>query len=295
MTGVALLRPRTLPEALESLAGGESVVLAGGQSIVLLMNTGLLAPDRLISIGGLPELHGVEVTDAHLDIGALCTHQELADHPAVRERLPAAARMFEGVGNVRVRNAGTVGGNLVHADPAQDPPVLLAALGATATVVGPNGERAIAAEDVAAGPLWSSLEDDELLTRVRVPWLGPDDRASYIKFLPGTFDDYATVSVAAKLTVADGRVGAARLAAGAVGATVAVLDDAASVLVGRDPADPDALAELAERVRDAVSPFADRRGSADYKREMAGVVARRAVQACFAGGSGDAEEEGSST
>lgn len=291
MSGLTLLRPRTLSEALDALGDEDSVVIAGGQSIVLLMNTGLLAPERLVSIAALPELRGVEVGDDHLDVGALCTHQQLVDHPVLRDRLPVAARMFEGVGNVRVRNSGTVGGNLVHADPAQDPPVLLAALGASAIVVGTGGEREVAAEDVAAGPLWSSLDDDELLTRVRIPWLGPDDHAAYIKFLPGTFDDYATVSVAAKLTIVEGRVEAARLTAGAVGATVAVLDDAAESLVGRDPTDPDALDELASRVRDAVSPFADRRGSADYKRQMAGVVARRAVQACVANGPARGQED----
>ena len=284
MTGVVLRRPRNLSQALEELADEETLVLAGGQSLVLLMNTGLVVPERLVSIAELPELRGVQAGDDGLDIGALCTHRELAEHPVIRERMPAVARMFDGVGNIRVRNAGTVGGNLVHADPAQDPPVMLAVLGARATVVGPAGERSLAVEDVAEGPFWPALEHDELLTRVHVPWPGESDRTAYIKFLAGSHDDYATVSVGARLTVDDGIVTSARMAAGAVGPTVVVLDDAAEVLQGRAPDDSDAHHELGERVRDLVSPMPDRRGSADYKREMAGVVARRAVQACLSGG-----------
>lgn len=283
MTGTVLRRPRELPEAIEELSGEDAIVLAGGQSLVLLMNTGLVVPERLVSIAGLAELRGVVVGDDGLDIGALCTHRELAEHPVIRRRLPAAARMFDGVGNIRVRNSGTVGGNLVHADPAQDPPVMLAALGAQVAVAGSAGDRRLAVEDVAEGPFWPTIEQGELVTRVHVPWPGENDRMAYIKFLAGSHDDYATVSVAARLTMQDGVVSTARMAAGAVGPTVAILDAAAEALQGRAPDDPDAQHELGERVRDLVSPSADRRGSADYKREMAGVVARRAVQACLSG------------
>lgn len=281
MTGVAVTRPRTLPEALEELAGDEALVLAGGQSLVVLMNTGLLVPERLVSIAGLSELRDVQVDDDGLDIGALCTHRQLAEHQIIRRHLPAAARMFDGVGNVRVRSAGTLGGNLVHADPAQDPPVMLAALGAQATVAGPDGHRRLAVEDIAAGPFWPTLNDNELLTRVHVPWPGEHDVAAYIKFLAGSQDDYATVSVGARLSLADGVVSAVRMAAGAVGPTVEMLDDAAAVLIGQSPTDEEVLRRLSERVRDSVSPSGDRRGSPDYKRAMAGVVARRAVQACL--------------
>lgn len=266
------------------MADEDALVLAGGQSLVLLMNIGLIVAERLVSIAGLPELRGVQAGDDGLDIGALCTHRELAEHPVIKRRLPAVASMFDGIGNIRVRNAGTIGGNLVHADPAQDPPVMLAVLGARAMVVGPAGERSLAVEDVAEGPLWPALERDELLTRVRVPWLGESDRTAYIKFLAGSHDDYATVSVGVRLTLDDGVVSSARMAAGAVGPTVVVLDAAAEALHGRAPDDPDVQRELGERVRDLVSPIPDRRGSADYKREMAGVVARRAVQACLSGG-----------
>lgn len=281
MTAVVLRRPRTVSEALEELAHEEAHILAGGQSLVLLMNIGLLVAERLVSITRIPELRGVWAGEDGLEIGALCTHRELAEDPVIRRRLPAAAGMFEGVGNIRVRNSGTIGGNIVHADPAQDPPVMLAVLGARVTVAGPAGERSLAVEDVAEGPFWTALERDEVLTRVCVPWPGESDRTAYIKFLAGSHDDYATVSIGARLTLDNGVVSAARMAAGAVGPKAVVLDAAAAALHGRAPDDPDAQRELGERVRDLVSPTADRRGSADYKREMAGVVAQRAVQACL--------------
>lgn len=283
MTGAVLRRPRSLPEALEELTHEEALVLAGGQSLVLLMNTGLLAAERLISIAGLAELRGIRERDDGLVVGALCTHRELAEHPVIRQRIPAAAGMFDGIGNIRVRNAGTIGGNLVHADPAQDPPVMLTVLEARATLVRVSGERSLAVEDVAEGPFWPTLEPGELLTDVHIPWPGDHDRLTYLKFLPGSRDDYATVSIAARITVDDGVVTSARMAAGAVGPTVVILDEAAEALYGRAPDDPDAQRALGERVRDLVSPSPDRRGSADYKREMAGIVACRAVQACASG------------
>jgi aerobic carbon-monoxide dehydrogenase medium subunit len=287
-------RPTSLEEALEELSHEDALILAGGQSLVLLMNTGLLQPERLVALHGIDELHGVHVEGDHLDIGALCTHDQLARHPDLRRLIPAAARMFNHVGNIRVRSAGTLGGNLVHADPAQDPPVMLTALDARTEVAGPTGTRDVAVHDVALGPLYTSLEEDEILTRVRVPLLSARSGASYLKFLPGTQDDYATVSVAANLTLdEDGRVHAARLAAGAAGPKVVLLEQAAERLLGQFPTDEDVLHEAAAAARDEVSPTGDQRGSADYKRAMTEVITRRAVRACAAViTAGSANQEG---
>ena len=276
-------RPATLEAAFEDLDHEDALIMAGGQSLVLLMNTGLLQPERLVALHGIEELHGVQVDDDHIDIGALCTHDQLARHPDLRRLIPSAARMFNHVGNIRVRTTGTLGGNLAHADPAQDPPVMLTALGARSEVVGPGGKRDIEINDIALGPLFSSLEEDEILTRVRVPLLGALSGASYQKFLPGTQDDYATVSVAATLTMdGQGRVSAARLAAGAAGPKVVLLERAAERLLGQIPTDEDVLDEVATAARDAVSPSSDRRGSADYKRAMTEVITRRAIRTCAA-------------
>lgn len=275
-----LLRPRTLAEAHEAI-DDDTIFMAGGQSVVLLMNAGLLHPERIVLLDHVEGLRGVEVRDDGIHIGAMTTHAHLGDHPSLTRMVPAAREAFARIGNARVRSAGTIGGNLVHADPAQDPPVLLTALDATAALVGPDATREVFVRDLAYGPFMPAIDEDEILTRVSIPKPRPRARSTYIKFQAGTLDDYATVSVAACLDVdASGIVHGARLAAGAVGPTVVPLDDAAELLTGQRHDDGDVLAAFRDRVRASVSPFGDRRGSADYKREMTAVVAARAVLDC---------------
>jgi aerobic carbon-monoxide dehydrogenase medium subunit len=271
--------PERLEDAQALLADEDAHALAGGQSLVLLMNTGLARPRVLVCLDRLRELRGRSIGDEVADIGAACTHHELARDLQLTARIPALGDMFRGVGNIRVRANGTLGGNLAHCDPAPDPPVLLAALGATAVVHGPEGEREVAVEDLALGPLVPALAEDELIVRIRVP-LRDEATSSYVKFLPGTQDDYATVSVGVCLIRdADGLVTEARLVAGAVGPTARPLR-AADALVGYDARDEDVLAHVAALVEEEVSPTADRRGSVEYKRAMAGEVCRRALRRC---------------
>ncbi|MPZ87444.1 MAG: hypothetical protein GEU81_05090 [Nitriliruptorales bacterium] len=277
---VEFSRPTSVSAVIEELGDDDVLMLAGGVSLVLLMNAGFLRPRKLVSLAGVSELHGVSTDTDVLTVGAMCTHAELAADPRIGAIYPAAAAMFSGIGNVRVRSWGTLGGNLAHADPAQDPPVMLTALDARADVVGPGGQRELAIDELADGPLSPTLEPDEIVTRVRIPLIGEEVTSSYVKFLPGTKDDYATVSVGARIEFDDaGRITGARLAAGSVGPTVVPLTRACESLIGQHPA-PDVMQAFQEAVRDLVAPQSDRRGSADYKREMAGVVAVRAVHAC---------------
>lgn len=271
--------PQDLPSALELLQD-DAELIAGGVSLVLFMNLGFLEPVDLVSLAAIPELHGVRRAGGEIVVGAMETHDQLSKDPTLGAVYPAAARMFAGVGNPRVRAWGTLGGNLAHADPAQDPPVMLTALGAHADIVGANGPRSLPVEQLATGPLSVDLDEGEIITSVRIPVPASPPRTAYIKFLPGTQDDYATVSVAAALDIGDdGVIDRARLAAGSVGPTTVPLLRSATALEGQRP-DPDVLQALHEAVRDEVSPTSDRRGSADYKREMAGVMAQRAVDAC---------------
>jgi aerobic carbon-monoxide dehydrogenase medium subunit len=275
--------PTELREALQLLRDEEDAVLiAGGVSMVLFMNLGFLQPTDMVSLASLRELYGVQRTDREIDIGAMETHTRLAADPDLRATYPAAADMFRGIANVRVRNWGTVGGNLAHADPAQDPPVMLSALGASVHVVGPEGARSVPVAQLADGPLTPTIAEDEIITRIKIPVAADQSlRTAYVKFLPGTKDDYATVSIAAALRPdADGNLTDVRLAAGSVGPTVVALHAAAQRLEGQKP-DPDVLTSVADTVRDEVRPRSDRRGSADYKREMAGVMAQRAIRMCL--------------
>jgi CO/xanthine dehydrogenase FAD-binding subunit len=246
-----------------------------------MMNRRTLSPRKLVALGALEELRGVRLQDGTLDVGALCTHAELAVDPTVGAHIPAASAMFAGIANVRVRAFGTLGGNLVYADPSQDPAVLLAAVDAEVVVAGPSGTRAIPVAALADAPFTCVLRSDEIVTRVRVPQLPPRTATAYEKLWTGSRSGYATVSVAARISAsANSRVVMARLVAGSVGPCALVLTAAADVLIGQAMWDEDVWTAVAERVRESVSPVNDYRGSADYKREVAAVSAVRAIRSC---------------
>jgi CO/xanthine dehydrogenase FAD-binding subunit len=274
------IAPRSLGEAVDALSEPDAMPIAGGVAVGVLANLDLFSPDLLVSLAKIPELRGVSLTDDALDIGAAETHHCAAVDPLLRRELPELTGMFSRIGNVRVRAWGTVGGNLALAEPAQDPPVFLAALGAHVLTRGPAGTRRLPVAELSDGPMTTVLHQGELITRIVVPRLAPDERCAYLKFLPRTADDYATVSAAIRVGFAGGRIMRARLFCGGVGPVPVDCHLAADLLVGQAGDEPDVLDGLGAAVRDAVSPNEDHRGSADYKREMAAVFARRAVQAC---------------
>jgi aerobic carbon-monoxide dehydrogenase medium subunit len=270
---------RSLEEAFEALADEDAVAIGGGVAVGLLSNLGMISATSLVSVSGIPEMRGVQREGENLVIGAAMTHGRLATDPIVREKAPELAGMFGHIGNIRVRAWGTVGGNLALAEPSQDPPVLLAALGAEVEAAGAGGVRRIPVAELSDGPMSTALEPGELITKVIVPLPAPGERRSYHKFLPKTADDYATVSAAAQVRFDGFRISAARLFCGAVGPVPVSCDRAAALLTGRTLDEPGQLEDVISAVRDAVSPVADHRGSADYKREMAGVFVKRALMA----------------
>ena len=282
MRPYALHQPESLAEALDLLAehGDEDThVIAGGTSMVLLMTMGLVQPEHVIALRKIPELHGITPEDSGgLSIGALATHRQLELAPEVRAYAPALSETFAQVATVRIRNQATLGGNLVHADPAQDPPPMLIALDASVTLRSRAGERKLPAEELFVDYLTTRLQPGELLTAVHLPPLAPGTRATYLKFLPRTHDDYATVSVAAALRLdGDGRCEHARLSlGGAAGVPLRarVVEDA---LVGERLTDA-RIAEAAALVDGIVDPPSDARGSAAYKRRMARVWTERALR-----------------
>ena len=282
MKAYALHQPESLPEALDLLAahGDEDThVIAGGTSLVLLMTMGLLQPERIIALRKISELHGITSTrNGGLKIGALATHRQLELSSQVRAYAPALSATFGQVATVRIRNQATLGGNLVHADPAQDPPPMLIALDASVTVQSKAGERTLPVEELFVGYLTTQLQPAEVLTSVHVPALAPGTRATYLKFLPRTQDDYATVSVAATLRLNDdGRCEHARVAlGGAAGVPLRarVVEDA---LIGAQLTDA-RIAEAAALVDGIVDPPSDARGSASSKRRMARVWTERALR-----------------
>jgi aerobic carbon-monoxide dehydrogenase medium subunit len=221
--------------------------------------------------------------DGSLWLGATTTIREAETDPLVRRHCAALADAFGHVATVRVRDQATVGGNLAHADPAQDPPPMLLALGAEAELARAGGRtRRVPVEELLVGLFETSIEPGEILTGVRVPPLPASARATYVKFLPRTEDDYATVSVAAVLRFEKGAVADARIALGSVGPTVMRARKAEAALRGlpgpSSTADTKRIVDAAALVRDEIDPIDDIRGTAAYKREMARVWTERAVR-----------------
>ncbi|HLZ30530.1 MAG TPA: xanthine dehydrogenase family protein subunit M [Chloroflexota bacterium] len=278
-----LHQPATQAEALALLAecqqrGDDVHLMAGGTSLVLLMNLGLLQATHIIALRNISELHGIQSTPGGgLAIRPLATHRELELSPAVQAYCPALAETFGHVATVRIRNQATLGGNLAHADPAQDPPPMLIALDAQIVLTSQTGERSLPLEQFFVDYLTTTLQPGELLTEIRLPPLPAGTRATYQKFLPRTQDDYATVSVAATLRVdADGRCADVRVALGGAAGTPVHLREVEDALRGEKLTDQ-RIADAAARVPELVDPPDDARGSATYKRRMARVWTARAL------------------
>ena len=275
------VEPETLDEALALLADDpdDTLVMAGGTALVILMKQDLVRPARVVGLRRLLQLREVETVDGGLALGALATHGALARAPEVRTHAPALAATFAAVATVRIREQATLGGNLAHADPAQDPPVTLLALDGVAVARSKAGTRRIPLDALFVDVFESALAPDELLLRVELPPLPSGARATYQKFLPGTRDDYATVSVAAVVaTEPDGTCTHARVALGAAGPIPLRAREAERSLIGRR-LDDAALRDAAALAAAATDPIDDLRGSAEYKRAMAGVWTARALRA----------------
>jgi carbon-monoxide dehydrogenase medium subunit len=272
--------PDSLTEAIALLTrhGRDAHAIAGGTALVLLMKQGLVRPRHVVGLRGIAELAGIsESQDGSLVIGACATHRDIERSPFVRAHTPALAEAFARVATVRIRNQGTIGGNLAHADPAQDPPPMLLALDAEVRLVSTYGERTIPLDGFFVDTLQTALRPGELIHSIRLPRRPDSARAAYVKFLPRTADDYATVSVAVSITVDGRRVcSSARIALGASGPVPFRARSAEAALQGR-PLTSDLLDAAAELAAAESDPYDDLRGSASYKRKMVRVFTRRAL------------------
>jgi carbon-monoxide dehydrogenase medium subunit len=272
--------PRTLDETLALMQryGEDAHLIAGGTATVLLMRQGLLRPGHLVSLRRIEGLDRITRNpDGGLTIGAMATHRAVERSREAYAYSPALVDAFKSVATVRIRNQATVGGNLAHADPAQDPPPMLAALGGTVGARSPRGDREIPVGALAVETFTTCLAHDEVITHVTLPPLEAGTRETYLKFLPRTFDDYATVSVAATLRFADdGTIAEARIVLGGVGPTPIRATRVEAALRGASAA-RDRIADAAALVREEIQPLDDLRGSAAYKREMARVWTERAL------------------
>jgi len=272
--------PQGLDEALAVLRehGEDARVVAGGTALVTMMRQHLVRPGCLVSLRDVQGLNRIEATNGALRLGALVTHREAEVSPLVRERLPVLAETFRRVATVRIRHMATIGGALAHADPNQDPPVTLLALGARVEIRGARGHRELPLGEFFRDYYETALEPGELVTAVTVPLLPVASGATFLKFLPRTADDYATVAVAAIVTLEpDGeRCREARIALGSVGVTPLRAREAEALLAGERLSES-LLRAAGEAVKGRVDPLSDHRGSAAYKREMTEVMVGRAL------------------
>lgn len=255
-----LCRPRVLADALEAISE-ERVPYCGGTELLLAMRAGLHRPEALVDLKGIAELAGVRVEDATVVIGGTERHMDLAVHPFVREHLPMLAEVEGRVGNARVRAQGSIGGNLCFAEPKSDVATALVAYGAEVTVAGPDGRRTVPVEEFVAGPYFADKGPGELLVDIRIPVPNTQTRAVYLKY---QVTERPTAGVALLHDRAGGRC---RLVIGAVG-------EVQTLWTFGDPGEI-----LPEAVCAELDPTPDLTGSERYKRHIAEVFVRRAMQA----------------
>ncbi len=272
--------PKSVDEAVALLqaGNGEAKVLAGGHSLLPLMKLRLSEPAVLVDINRIDGLEYIREDGelGRLRIGARTRHVTIDRSDLVRERYPIMADAARGIGDPQVRNRGTIGGSVAHADPASDWPAVLMATGGEIVAVGPRGERVIPVADFVVDMLTTVLASDELLTEVRVPLATPNSGGAYEK-LERKVGDYAIVGVGAQLTLdTSGDVVSAGIGLCNVGSTPIKAREAEAFLVGK-PLAPDNINSAARLAMEASDPIEDDRGPADYKRAMVKELTRRAL------------------
>jgi carbon-monoxide dehydrogenase medium subunit len=270
--------PTSVAEALALLDRhqDDAKILSGSQSLVPLMKLRLAQPKHVIDLRKVPGLSGVQESGGAVQIGAFTTHYAVGTSKVVRARLPMMAEAAAQIGDVQVRNMGTIGGSLAHADPSADWPAVLTALEASVQIVSAKGERLVKVEQLIIGPLTTVLEPRELLVQVRVPVPAGRSGGAYEK-LPHPASRFAVVGVAALLSLdAKGAVQSARVALTGLAPKVTRASSVEKALQGKTP-DPATLKAAAARAAEGIELRADLTGSADYRAHLAAVYTERAL------------------
>ncbi len=274
--------PSTLDEALQLLArhGDAAKLLAGGHSLIPAMRFRLAQPEILIDLNKLDGLRYVREEGNVLAIGAMTPEAWLEESAVVQQRYPLLADAVSVIADPLVRNRGTVGGNLAHADPANDQPAVMLAYGATIVAQGPGGRRNIAIDDFFVNLFESSLQPGEIMLDIRVPAPGASSGGAYVK-MERKVGDYATSAVAVQLTMNGPTISAARVALTNVNPVPMRSPGAEAALVGK-AATEEAFEAAGKAAAAECDPSSDLRGSADYKRDVTRVLAKRAIRRAVA-------------
>jgi carbon-monoxide dehydrogenase medium subunit len=269
-------RPSSLDEALGLLSSLEDAkVLAGGQSLIPVMKLRFAAPAHLVDINRIPDLDRVEESGGQLRIGTLARHNQMVGSEVVSSKHPLLASTAPQIADPLVRNLGTVGGSLAHADPAGDWGSTMLAAGASVVLRSARGEREVPVSEFLVDIFTTVLEPDEILTEVRVPLPSARFGGAYLK-LERKIGDFATVGVAVQVEMSNGTIGRAGIGLTGVASKNVHATDAERSLAGAEPGD-DAFAQAGRLAAAACDPVSDVRGSAEYKRHMVEVYVRRGL------------------
>ena len=262
-------------------AQGVSRFLAGGTDVIVQLRTGMVTPDDLIDIKHIPGIQDITQTeDGGWRIGAAVSGSMLGGHEALRRDWPGVVEGMELVGSTQVQGRATLTGNLCNGSPAADSVPGLVAAGATVVVVGPDGTRTVPVEDIPAGPGRTTLKKGELISAIHLPPRGPKAADAYLRFIPRTEMDIAVVGCAVSLRLEGDKIAECRVALGAVAPTVLLVNEAAAAIIGTT-LDPASLERLASVASAACKPISDRRGTAEFRTEIAGVLARRVAKIAY--------------
>jgi carbon-monoxide dehydrogenase medium subunit len=273
------VRPGSLDEALQILSEreGEAKLLSGGYSLIPLIKLRLAQPALLVDMRAIAGLDAIAETDDHLVIGARATHRQIAEAPVIAEKYPGLVELAKGIGDPQVRNWGTIGGSVAHADPASDWPAMLLAVSARIVCRGGNGTREIGARDFFLDTFTTAIEPTEVLTEVRIGRRQAGTGGAYSK-LERKVGDFATAGVAARVILdAAGTIVGAGIGVTGVSASPYAATDAEATLAGKRPSD-DAFRAAGAAAAAASEPVSDVRGPAEYKRAMVAELTVRALR-----------------
>lgn len=275
--------PVSLSEAIGLLEkhGDEAKVLAGGHSLIPMMKLRLASPAAVIDIGRIPELSYINEHDGHIRIGSLTTHQAIANAYSVQTKSRALAEAAEQIGDIQVRNKGTIGGSLAHADPAADYPAAILASGATIVAAGPKGDREIAATDFFVDMLTTALEQSEIIREIRIPVSKNVGGSAYVK-LEQMASGFAICGVAAYIEVDGDQISKAAIGITGVAPSAYRAKATENALLGQISQELETIRAAAVKATDGIIALEDIHASADYRLDLARIFTTRAIEAAIA-------------
>ncbi len=270
--------PASVDEAVKLLSEypDEAKLLAGGHSLLPMMKLRFAEPTHLIDINGIDELRGIREEGDTVVIGAMTTENAIIASPVLAAKCPLLPEAARNISDPQVRNRGTIGGDIAHGDPANDHPALMLACGAEFVLHGPNGERTVPATEFFLGTYYNAIEENEVMTEIRIPAFGPGTGSAYTK-LKRKQGDWATAASAVVLRLEGGQCVEARIGLTNVGPTALNATDAAAALVGT-AVDEAAIEAAAQKAMAICEPAEDLRGDIEYKTHMAGEMTRRSIR-----------------